>query len=398
MRILKRPKVSLLFDRRKQSSATKPGYIEIFIYLNPKRVRISTGVAVLPKQWKNDTVVKHEDSVNLNRLIQSQLDEVNRRIAALYAEGDDIDIDRLKGISFVSRMAEERKQEVANEKKGKATFIEWLNNRIALHTCRESTRRQHYVMARLLEKFGGIKYFEDLTTANIKKWDTFLHHQEVKSGDAPRQTTVHGYHKRLKPYIREAIELGLIEKDPYTSLHIARGKSDTRKYLTVQERDAIEALELKGTNAIARDMFIFACYTGLAYSDLVKITRDDVKQSGHIYYIEDKRLKTNSAYKITLLPKAVTILERYDFSMDLLSDQKCNAHLKIIAAMAGINKNLTFHMGRHTFATWALKSGVSIENVSKMLAHADITTTQIYAKVLQEDVDRSYELLMTKCN
>jgi len=397
-KIEKRPKVSLLFDRRNLSANGKPGFIEILVYHNAKRVRISTGVAVLRTQWKNDTVVNHEDSVALNQLIQSELEEVNKRIAALYAKNSSIDISMLKGIGFVGRMAEERKQEQAveaNEKK--ITFFDWLNERIKLHPCRESTRKQHFVMMRKLEEFGGINSFDDITTANIKKWDTYLHQQSPSKAEKTRQSTVHGYHKRFKTYVREAIELGLLNKNPYDAIHISRGKSSDRKFLTIEERDVIEELSLNGTDAITRDMFIFACYTGLAYSDIVKIKKKDVKKSGDIYYIEDKRTKTDSKYKITLLPIAMQILEKYDFNLNLLSDQKCNVHLKTIAAKAGIDKNLTFHMGRHTFATWALKSGVPIEQVSKMLAHADIVTTQIYAKVLQEEVDKGYALLRTKC-
>ena len=94
-----------------------------------------------------------------------------------------------------------------------------------------------------------------------------------------------------------------------------------------------------------------------------------------------------------LLPKAQEILERYDYDLDRFTNQKCNQYLKAIQVMANIRTHLTMHVGRHTFATWALKKGVPIEVVSKMLAHTDIQTTQIYAKVLQEEVTKGFELL-----
>ncbi|MCF0209212.1 MAG: tyrosine-type recombinase/integrase [Bacteroidaceae bacterium] len=93
----------------------------------------------------------------------------------------------------------------------------------------------------------------------------------------------------------------------------------------------------------------------------------------------------------------MAILEKYNYNFKILSAQKINMHLKTVAAKAGVDINLTFHVGRHTFATWALSVGVPIEQVSKMLAHADITTTQIYAKVLQKDVDRGFDILRNNC-
>ena len=177
-------------------------------------------------------------------------------------------------------------------------------------------------------------------------------------------------------------------------MRISRGKSTSIKFLREQERNAIEALELRDGHDVARDMFIFSCYTGLAYSDLVKITKDDIEEDGDKMMIQDRRQKTGSEYKIVLLPKAIEILKKYDFNLNRLTNQKCNEYLKTIAHMCKIKINLTMHVGRHTFATWALKKGVPIEVVSKMLAHADISTTQIYAKILQEEVDKGYDTLM----
>jgi len=396
-KIIAAPKLRLLFDRRKQSGRNKQGCVDIEVYYERKRVYIATTVCVLPSQWRNDCVIKHEQAIEMNQLIQEEIKEVRRRIARATSEADGFSIEKIKGIAFSRRFFEERKQKELEEKEAKLSFMDWLEERIKIHPCRESTRKQHLVMKRKIEEFGVFESFEDLTTANIKKLDTYLHSQKKSDDERHRQSTVHGYHKRFKTYVREALELGLIDKNPYAALHISRGKTEGLKYLTSEERDSIEALNLKGTDELVRDMFIFSCYTGLAYSDVIKLEKKDVKVSSGIHFIEDKRQKTSSKYKITLLPKAIAVLEKYDYNLNRLSDQKCNIHLKTIAAKAGIDKNLTFHMGRHTFATWALKSGVPIEQVSKMLAHADITTTQVYAKVLQEEVDKGFALLRSKC-
>ena len=204
---------------------------------------------------------------------------------------------------------------------------------------------------------------------------------------------MHGYHKRLKPYILEAIQFELIKSNPYDGIKIPRGKSEGIKYLTEDERTRIEELELYGPVEKARDMFIFSCYTGLAYSDLIKVNRKEIFMEGEDMCIIDKRLKTGTPYTIVLLPKAVEILEKYNYDINLMSNQKCNEYLKLIAHMAHIHTNLTMHVGRHTFATWALTKGVGIETVSKMLAHSDISMTEKYAKALKSSVISGFHKL-----
>lgn len=129
----------------------------------------------------------------------------------------------------------------------------------------------------------------------------------------------------------------------------------------------------------------------------MKITKEDIQQEGAEFFLRDHRQKTGSEYKLILLPKAIEILSRYDYNLNIITDQKANYYLKIVAAKVGIKIPLTMHVGRHTFATWALSSGINIEVVSKMLAHTDIKTTQIYAKVLQQDVTSGFSRLKAQC-
>ena len=139
-------------------------------------------------------------------------------------------------------------------------------------------------------------------------------------------------------------------------------------------------------------MFIFACYTGLAYCDLVRV-KDCVVVEDGVRFIDGARLKTSVHYRLMLLPEAEEILDRYDGDMNLASNQKANLLLKAIQGMAQIKTVLSMHVGRHSFATWALNKGLPIQVVSKMLAHTNINTTQIYAKVLQKEVTAGFEML-----
>ena len=148
---------------------------------------------------------------------------------------------------------------------------------------------------------------------------------------------------------------------------------------------------------LVRDIFVFCCYTGLAYVDVYKLKRSEVVEGfdgGD--WITIKRQKTDSASRIPLLPPAFEIIKKYenhpqviaqDRLLPVLSNQKMNAYLKEIADVCSIDKAITFHLARHTFATTVtLSNGVPVESVSKMLGHSNIRTTQIYAKVVDKKI------------
>lgn len=354
--------VKIIFNRKKTASKTTLGTVEIEISSSGKRKWVSTGVRLYINQWRNGVVVKHPQAFELNNKILQMYHQIA-------ASGDN-------PIAVIQA----------------GLFINWLDNQIEMRAdLRESTKKQHKVMARDLRKFGRIVEFKDLTRANILLWNDHLQATGIK------QTSLHGYHRRLKPYVKKAFQLGLINANPYDLITIARGKSEDIKYITEKERDAIISLELSGGAEIARDLFVFMCYTGLAYADMVRVSRDDIfTDDNGVEYIVDKRQKTNSSYKLMILPKAREVLEKYNYNLNQMSNQKINMYLKGIGAAVRLRIPLTCHVGRHTFATWALRNGVRIEVVSKMLAHADIKTTQVYAKVLQEEVSKGFEQLMNK--
>jgi integrase len=355
-------KVTILFDRRKTASKTKNGSVELLISHNGGQKIKSTGVCVKKHEWKNGMVVGRLDAQQLNERIRQRYNE--EMMGAIDSPTIDVMTHRDK------------------------SFCDWLDKEIAERKdLTDGTRKHHRTMARHLRNSGFIVTFKDVTKVNVMRWDDALRKQLTNL------ESIRNYHKRLKPYVNKARHLGYIKDDPYEGVKIQRGKPTDIRYLTEDERTRIEELELDGTMAIVRDMFIFSCYTGLADADLRKVKREDIVREDGKEFIVDHRQKTGGKYRLMILPKAKEILERYDYNLDMFTNQKCNQYLKAIQAMANIRTHLTMHVGRHTFATWALKKGVPIEVVSKMLAHADIQTTQIYAKVLQEEVTKGFELL-----
>lgn len=158
---------------------------------------------------------------------------------------------------------------------------------------------------------------------------------------------------------------------------------------------------------LVRDIFIFSCFTGLAYADVKKLTVQNIVIGidGH-KWIKINRSKTDSRSNIPLLPTAIEIIKKYSFDLvassrehllPILTNQKMNAYLKEIADLCEIDKNLTFHLARHTFATTVtLLNGVPIESVSKMLGHKNLKTTQHYAKILDQKVSEDMQTLRSR--
>ena len=156
-----------------------------------------------------------------------------------------------------------------------------------------------------------------------------------------------------------------------------------------------------------RDIFLFSCFTGLAYIDVKNLTVENISKGiDGSDWIFTHRQKTEAASKIPILPVTATIIDKYSNTeacliqkklLPIFSNQKMNAYLKEVATLCEINKELTFHMARHTFATTiTLTNGVPIETVSKMLGHKTLRTTQHYAKVLDRKVSEDMNILKEK--
>jgi len=215
------------------------------------------------------------------------------------------------------------------------------------------------------------------------------------------------YIKNFKKIIIIALSNGWIDKDPFINYKV-HVKTVEREFLSKEE---IQMMLYKKLHAprleLVRDVFIFCCYTGLSYSDVKRLTKNNlVKGIDGEMWIKTNRVKTNTPSNIPLLPTALMILDNYkdhievvnnDVLLPVLSNQKSNAYLKEIADLCGIKKNLTTHLARHTFATTiTLSNGVPIESVSKMLGHKSLRTTQHYAKILDRKVSDDMSILKSK--
>lgn len=370
--------IRLVFDRKHVATKKHQASVQMEITFERKRKFISTGIRLYADQWGKDLKVKnHPQSILFNQ-------QLSDMVANIYDFAHQLSLQK-KSFSF------ERLEEYLN---GCGTdpansFLHFVRKRMNERPISESTRKKQLYVIKALEDFGKIKAFSDICYQNIKAWD------EYAKKRCKCQSSVYNYHKVLKIYVREAHASQLIETDPYRNIKLDHGSSESRKFLTREELQRVEDIVLDN-NCLekVRDMFLFCCYTGLAYADLAKFDFSEATYTNGMYRIRDCRQKTGTQYNISLVKKAMNILNKYDFKFPIISNQKYNAYLKVIGAFCEIKKKLTSHVARHTFATTVtLGNGVRIEVVSKMLGHTNIQTTQLYAKVFQAEVDHEFNRL-----
>ena len=215
--------------------------------------------------------------------------------------------------------------------------------------------------------------------------------------------------ERFKKLCKLGVKLEWLEKDPAINYQLHFDKVE-RDYLTEEELNTLETSVLeKQTHKIARDIFVFSCYTGLAYCDVFALTVENIVLGidGN-KWLMTQREKTATKVRVPLLNTALTIIEKYQEHpkciqtgklLPVYSNQKMNQYIKEVTEKLKIKKHLTFHIARHTFATTiTLFKGVPIETVSKLLGHTKITTTQIYARVIERKVSEDMKNLQILMN
>lgn len=224
---------------------------------------------------------------------------------------------------------------------------------------------------------------------------------------AMSHNTVMKHLQRLRKIVNLAYQLEWMDKDPFLRWK-PTFEQKQREFLSQNELNNLETYRFPIDRLDrVRDLFVFSCYTGISYSDIMGLTKNNliIGMDGNSW-IATKRLKTKTSVRVPLLEPAQKILDKYanhpvtthsGTLLPKITNEKINLYLKEIADAVGIKKNLTFHMARHTFATTiTLSNGVPIETVSKLLGHTKLATTQIYARVLDKKVSEDIEQLRSK--
>jgi site-specific recombinase XerD len=396
---------SLLFYMKKQKnyqSGSAPIYIRITV--SGKRSETTTGRECEPSRW-NTGAGRANGTKEDTRAFNAFLDDLQTKVYQahrLLTEADELITAETIRNKFLGKTEKPRSLiEIFKDHNKKVEAL--IGKEYAKGTlCRYKTSLKHTI--------DFLKWKYNLTDIDIKKVDhAFLMEYEfyLRSERKCANNSAVKYIKNFGKIIRICIANRWLIYDPFLN-YKNKIKTVDRVYLTTGELQAMINKDMVTDRLTqVRDIFLFCCFTGLAYADVKKLRRWDlVTGIDGEQWISIKRQKTDTPSRIPLLPAASILMQRYADHpncensgrvLPVLSNQKMNSYLKEIADVCGINKPITFHIARHTFATTVtLLNGVPIESVSKMLGHTNIKTTQHYAKILDIKVGADMAVLKKK--
>ncbi len=396
---------NLLFFIKKnkiRTNGTAPIYLRITV--DGKAAEIAAKRYIDPKKWDNKSqkaVGNTQEAKTLNTYLKTLEQEVYDFHYLMLKEEDFVTAESLKskllGTDVSTRML--------------IPIFQDHNDRIETLVGQDfapGTLERYKTSLKHTQEFLNWKYkISDIDITKIDHAFVMDYDFWLRSVRKCANNTAVKYIKNFKKIMRLCMANGWLSKDPFLGYR-AKIKEVERPYLTKEEIQSVYDKEFASDRlSQVRDIFLFSCYTGLAYVDVVKLSRSHINIGiDGDKWIFTKRQKTGTATRVPLLPLAQEIILKYEDHPEyvnlnvlfpVLSNQKMNSYLKEIANVCGINKELTFHIARHTFATTVtLSNGVPIESVSKMLGHKNLKTTQHYAKILDKKVSDDMAVLKRK--
>ena len=398
-------KVSILFYA-KRAKASVNGLVPIYtrITINGKRIELSSNRFVEMCKWSTEAG-KMKGNSEEARSINSHLDMLRIQIIDMQMELIH------KKIPVTTETLKSKILGVDERQRTLIPIFQDHNNKIKELVGKEyapgTLERYKTSLSHTIE-FLQWKY--KVSDIEINKIDhAFITDYEfwLRSVRNCANNTAVKYIKNFNKIIKLCLANDWLDKNPFAN-YKSKVKEVERVYLSEEEIQNIIEKDFKTERlSLVRDIFLFSCFTGLAYIDVKNLTKSHISIGiDGEKWIFTHRQKTETASKIPVLPVTQMIIDKYanhpksnneDRLLPILTNQKMNAYLKEIAAVCEIEKDLTFHIARHTFATTVtLTNGVPIESVSKMLGHKNLRTTQHYAKVLDKKVSEDMKVLRDK--
>ena len=396
----------LFFAKSKRKKSDEQATIYLRVTINGTRFEVSTHRDVDRSKWSTEAgrmKGSSEDAKRLNVYLDTLRAKVYTYQKEILQSDEPLTVETFKakwsGVADKSRML----CEVFTEHNNKMGQL--IDKDYSAATLERYRTSFDHTKSFLKWKYG----IEDIAIDKLNYEFVTDYEFWLKSIRNCNHNTTMKYIGNFRKIVNICIRNGWLQKDPFLGFKMTK-REVVRHYLSDGElqimADKSFATERLGQ---VRDIFLFCCFTGLAYADVKKLKRSEIALGvDGDKWIFTERQKTDTQSRIPLLPIAQGIVDKYndhpqcvseDRVLPVLSNQKMNAYLKEIADLCGINKVLTFHIARHTFATTVtLSNGVPIESVSKMLGHKNIKITQHYAKILDRKVSDDMKLLKQKLN
>lgn len=393
----------------KSDKVMKNGECPIYakIQYQQQTLTMSTKQSITSKRWNFTNNLRNPLKLEKEKVIKTSLESFKlafeRKINQLVRENSEVNLKKIR--EEIIGKPKKKKKEI-----GLLDIFELHNKAFEKKVDvgeRSSASLQKYKRSQaLIEAFIKKQYgksnipVKHVNGAFIYNLESFLKYESVYKGKVGiKNNSVVKYFKNFKTVCNYGIKLDIISKNPF-SKYDGKLKVKDAVFLTKAELLRIEekSFDIDRLQKV-RDIFLFSCYTGYAPIDAQSLTRKNLIQNNEgDYWIVTDRVKTGIRANVPVLPTTLRIIKKYEgFQTGLipkLSNQKMNAYLKEIADMCGIEKNLTWYVARHTFATTVtLGNGIRMENVSAMMGHSNIKQTQHYAKVLDSNVNEDMDKL-----
>ncbi|WP_099464919.1 MULTISPECIES: site-specific integrase [Parabacteroides] len=381
---------NLVFNRKKKLNAEGKALIQVEAYLNRQKKYFSTKVYVRPNQWDNKrrAIKNHPNMEALNQYLYNYIFELER-----------IELDAMHGgkVFSLKDLKETPRQIVPT------SFSSFMKDEIMHSNLKPSTLKNHMSTLHVLSLYQNEVAFNELSFNFLCDFEYFLLKHKY------HRNTIAKHMKHLKRYINLAINKDIfdLQRYPFRKYKI-KYMETKRTHLTPEELNRLECLNLYGRGTLQRslDMFLFSCYTGLRFSDVVSITNANFLSIDDKLWLIYSSVKTDVSVRLPLFllfdGKSIPIYERYRnnmrtlFNVPVSANSNINKQLRRICQLASIDKRISFHTARHTNATLLLYNGANITTVQKLLGHKSVRTTEIYSDIMDMTIVRDLEEIKFK--
>lgn len=374
---------TLVYNRKKSLNKNGEALIQVCCYRMGVRKYFSTGIYIKPEEWnERKQIVNHyrEDYEELNEQLEQKLLDLKTKIKLIKEKGETATLRKLKEVK---------------DEKIYTSFYDFMEDQIEKRNLNEATKKTQRRTLSVLKEFKKELGFKDIDVVFLMNFQRFIEMKGLKTN------SVYKYFKNIRTYVNLAIVMDLMDNNDYPFKKFKLKQVDgNRDFLTPDELKKFEKLDFSSDKILekVKDIFLFSCYTGLRFSDIIRLEKHFFISIDGIIWLDTDLLKSQINNDITTrknikLPlsklfkgKAVEIFEKYKndkkYLFDDFSNNQINENLRIINAKLNLDKVLTFHVARHTCATNLIYHGVPITTVQKILGHEKVDVTQIYAKVL----------------